>query len=142
MDKIGVVTVTFNSEEVIEDFLKSLLAQTYEMFSLYVIDNSSTDLTLNKLEKWDDCRINVMKNTANLGVAAGNNQGIKLALEEGCDSILLINNDTVFEKTLLSKLLEVIKQNNCSIATPKMMYHCLQIRSGMLVAFSIKETGT
>ena len=123
MDKIGVVTVTFNSEEVIEEFLKSLLAQTYERFSLYVINNASKDRTLNKLEDWDDCRITVIKNTANLGVARGNNQGIQLALEEGCDSILLINNDTVFEETLLSKLLEVIKQNNCSIATPKMMYH-------------------
>jgi GT2 family glycosyltransferase len=123
MDKIGVVTVTFNSEEVIDDFMKSLLAQTHENFSLFVIDNASKDGTLAKFKNWPESRLTVVTNQINMGVAAGNNQGIKLALEAGCDFILLINNDTVFEQDLLSKLLQVIKQMSCSIATPKMMYY-------------------
>jgi GT2 family glycosyltransferase len=123
MDKIGVVTVTFNSEEVIDDFMKSLLAQTHENFSLFVIDNASKDGTLAKFKNWPESRSTVVTNQINMGVAAGNNQGIKLALESGCDFVLLINNDTVFEQDLLSKLLQVIKQMSCSITTPKMMYY-------------------
>ena len=39
--KIGVVTVLYNGERVLDDFFRSLGEQTYENFTLYVIDNLS-----------------------------------------------------------------------------------------------------
>ncbi|MCB0541800.1 MAG: glycosyltransferase, partial [Bacteroidetes bacterium] len=41
--KIGVITVTYNSKNVIEAFLDSILNQTYSDFILYVVDNISQD---------------------------------------------------------------------------------------------------
>ena len=46
--KIGVVTVLYNGERVLDDFFRSLGEQTYENFTLYVIDNHSQDRSLAK----------------------------------------------------------------------------------------------
>ena len=44
--RLGVVTVTYNSARVLEDFLRSVKAQTLPSFALYTVDNASTDGTL------------------------------------------------------------------------------------------------
>ena len=122
--KVGIVTVTYNSETVIEGFMKSLLAQTYQRFVLYVVDNLSQDNTINKLTQYTNLLdMVIFRNSNNAGVAAGNNQGIERALSDGCSHVLLINNDTEFNDNLIQKLLEFMKDSNCDITVPKMMYH-------------------
>jgi glycosyltransferase involved in cell wall biosynthesis len=49
MKKIGLVTITFNSAHVIEPFMQCVLAQTHTHFVLYIIDNISSDNTLESL---------------------------------------------------------------------------------------------
>ncbi len=120
--KTGVVTVTYNSEAVIDGFLRSLLQQSHGDFVLYVIDNASSDTTLNRLAGYHDDRIVVIRNAENRGVAAGNNQGIRASLQDGCDAVLLINNDTEFEPQLLEKLSAALEQHGCDMATPKMLF--------------------
>jgi GT2 family glycosyltransferase len=125
MDKdglVGVVTVTFNSASVIKDFMDSLLKQTQAEFVLYIIDNASTDETLRLLAKYKDLRIVVVRNSTNVGVAEGNNIGIRAALKDGCMSVLLINNDTVFDSCLLSQLSEGLLRHASHMAVPKIFY--------------------
>lgn len=123
-EKIGAVTITFNGEDVIDGFIDSINQQDYTNRILYVVDNYSKDQTISKIEKTsslsDTC---IIKNNFNNGVAGGNNQGIKRALEEGCEYIILINNDTEFEPTLFSKLYEISKKTGYSVIVPKMMYY-------------------
>ena len=123
MKKIGIVTITYNSTNVIEPFLQCILSQTHQNFILYIVDNISSDDTLHLISKFPDERINVMANKTNVGVAAGNNQGIKKAIEDGCEEILIINNDVEFENTLLEKLSRQLVELNCSLVAPKMMYY-------------------
>ena len=123
IEKVGIVTITYNSSFVIEEFLNSILSQTFKNFILFIIDNASSDATIKRIQKYDDPRIRVIKNNNNLGVAAGNNQGITMAIENACDGILLMNNDTCFEKDLITKHLKVINNNDCSVVVPKMMYY-------------------
>ena len=120
--KIGIVTVTFNSSSVLDDFFTSIEQQDYSDFNLYIIDNNSVDDTLSKVDSWAFKSKVLLKNTNNLGVAAGNNQGIKLALKDDCDFVLLLNNDTIFEDKLLSKLVETYNTYGSSIVVPKMNY--------------------
>jgi len=119
---IGVVTVTYNCEGVIDAFMESLLAQTQRDFHLFVVDNASGDSTLSALEKWQDPRITTIANLSNLGVAEGNNQGIRAAIAAGCQNILLLNNDTVFPSNLFSELLKGLEDHQCEMVTPKMFY--------------------
>ena len=122
MDKIGVVTITYNSADVLQLFLDCVWQQTHNNLVLYVIDNASQDTTHSILEKEDDSRLQILNNSTNFGVAKANNQGIKSAIADSCDQVLFINNDVEFETTLIEKLLQVQAEKSCSLVTPKMMY--------------------
>jgi GT2 family glycosyltransferase len=120
--KIGVVTVTYNSAQVIEGFLSCLLKQTFTEFILYVVDNSSSDDTLVRLSQHADPKIVLIPNDENIGIARGNNLGIRAALEAGCESVLLINNDTEFGPDLLLDLRNGLRDHRCDMIVPKIMY--------------------
>ena len=73
MEKIGLVTITYNSENVLDRFLHSALKQSFDEFMIYIIDNNSSDNTLKLLQKYDDPRIKIVINESNFGVAKANN---------------------------------------------------------------------
>ncbi len=123
VSKIGVVTVTYNSSQVLEGFLTSLLRQTYSDFVLYVVDNASADKTLEQLSSYKDPRICLIANPQNLGIAEGNNQGIRSALAAGCGSVLLLNNDTEFGPSLLEDLTSGLQAHACDMSAPKILFH-------------------
>ena len=106
MDKIGIVTVTYNSAAVLQSFLNCIFKQSYQDFVLYIIDNDSKDDTISILLNTNDDKINLIRNNQNKGVAAANNQGIKLALEHNCNQVLIINNDVVFQPSLIDDLVK------------------------------------
>lgn len=121
--KIGVVTVTYNSEEVLPEFLASLFAQTHCDWILYAVDNASRDRSIELLRQQGDPRVQVIPNSENVGVAEGNNIGIRAALSDGCGTVLLLNNDVVFPPEMLEHLFSGMKSFGCDMITPKMMYH-------------------
>jgi GT2 family glycosyltransferase len=120
---VGVVTVTYNSAEYLEPFLRCIHAQSHRDFVLFVVDNASKDDTLNRLREHEDQRMVIIANSDNVGVAEGNNQGIRAALSTNCDSILLLNNDTEFGPELVGGLIEGLERYQCDMATPKMLYY-------------------
>lgn len=122
LKKIGVVTVTYNSAFVINDFMESILKQSYLNWVLYVIDNDSKDNTLELLATYSQDKIKIIANNTNYGVAKGNNQGIAEALSDNCEYILLLNNDTVFNQNLICVLLQDLIDNSADMSSPKMMY--------------------
>ena len=123
MNKVGLVTITYNSGEVLKPFIDDVLCQTHTNFILYIIDNESKDTTKSIIDSYTDNRIDVIWNKDNVGVAAANNQGIKKAMSDNCDYILIINNDVEFESTLIEKLIKYSQEENCSLVTPKMMFY-------------------
>jgi GT2 family glycosyltransferase len=120
---IGVVTVTYNSATVLPDFMESMLKQSYREFRLYVVDNASSDNTLELLANYSDPRILIIVNQTNVGVAEGNNIGIRAAIGDGCASVLLINNDTVFGPDVIHKLEEGLGKYKCDMITSKILYY-------------------
>ena len=123
MNKIGLVTITYNSADVLQPFLDCVWQQTHSNLVLYIIDNASKDDTHLILEKENDLRLQIINNSTNFGVAKANNQGIKRAIADDCDQVLIINNDVEFEATLIEKLLQLQDERSCSLVTPKMMYY-------------------
>lgn len=126
MTFIGIVTVLYNSDEVLEDFFASLALQEGVRYRLYVIDNGTTD-SGTRLSETLAARHGIdavcLFNNANVGVAKGNNQGIEKALSDGCTHVLLANNDTAFEPRTIVTLLDAMQDTGAPSATPKIMYH-------------------
>jgi GT2 family glycosyltransferase len=125
-EKVGIVTVLYKSETVLEDFFRTLNDQTYKNFVLYVIDNKSPDDSLNKSKDLAEsvCFETIfIENDDNYGVAKGNNQGIEAALKDGCDYVLLSNNDVVLEPDTIEKLYVGLMANNADMAVPKIYFY-------------------
>jgi len=119
--KIGVVTVLFNSASVLADFLASLDAQTYRNFVVYCVDNASSDGSAATCSARGNQFVTIV-NVQNLGVAAGNNQGIRAAINDGCEYVLLLNNDVVFGSELFQQLLDGLALHRADMTTPLAYY--------------------
>ncbi len=117
---VGIVTVTFNSAGVIGPFMASLEQQSCRSFRLYVVDNDSTDATLEHIAS-ERFTVVTIANQNNVGVAEGNNQGVRAALADGCQYVLLLNNDTEFVPDLVATLLREIEAHNADMIAPKVM---------------------
>lgn len=119
MDKIGIVLVNYNGEKFQNDCIRTIKSQTYKNFEIIVVDNNSQDNSVQLLEDvYPD--VTLIEVGENVGVARGNNIGIKHALKSGCDYILLLNNDTEVDKDMLKHMVESASEN--TITVPKMYY--------------------
>lgn len=123
MSKIGIVTVLYNSERVLYDYFRTLNRQTYKDFTLYIVDNASTDnglLKSHKLASSVSFKCVFLEEKTNWGIAKGNNIGIKAALHDGCEYILMSNNDVVLNcNDTIEILKKRIDNSDIDIITPK-----------------------
>ncbi len=120
---LAIVTVTYNSATVVDDFLESLTVNMLmPRVRLYLVDNASADNTLKRVDKYKGLiDMVVVENAKNLGAAAGNNQGISAALADGADWILLVNNDTVLPEGTLTGLIDTAKKQGLHILSPTIL---------------------
>jgi len=101
-DLVSVTIVTYNSGRFIKRCLESVLEQKYANVEVVVIDNASTDGTVDILEPFaDTCRI--YYNEQNLGFAAAQNQAI--ALSQG-EWVLTCNPDVLLMPNFIQALVE------------------------------------
>src|SRR5205823_14774617 len=75
-DFVSVTIVTYNSGRFIKRCLESVLAQKYPAKEVIVIDNASSDGTVDILEQFED-RCKIVYNDENIGFAAAQNQAIE-----------------------------------------------------------------
>ncbi len=128
MATIGLVTVLYKSDEVLDDFFKSIARQTHKDYILYLVDNSVNSHSDKIIDQClaehiiTTCRH--IRNTDNVGVAEGNNIGITQALADGCSHILLLNNDIEMEQDFVfSNMLSLCLIEGESIVVPKIYYY-------------------
>ena len=107
---ISIVVLAYNNLSYNKQCIESILKKTaYANYELIIVDNQSTDGTIEYLQDLENQKISnvrVIFNNQNSGFAGGNNLGIK---EAKGDYILLLNNDTVVTRgwlTAMSKHLE------------------------------------
>lgn len=77
--KISVVMAVYNGEKYLRTAIDSILNQTYPDFEFIIIDDCSTDNTVNILKSYTDARIKVVRNEQNLRLPASLNKGLKIA---------------------------------------------------------------
>lgn len=123
--KVGLVTILFNSDDVLDDFFSSVSKQTFKSYKLYVVDNSANEKTDRILEdclkKYPVSEYEYINTRGNIGVAAGNNIGIKKALQDGCSHVLILNNDIVISQDHnFERMAELSKKE--SLITTKIFY--------------------
>ena len=99
-DFVSVTIVTYNSGRFIKRCLESVLDQNYPWKEIIVIDNNSTDGTVDILEPFED-RCRIVYNQENVGFAAAQNQAIELSEAEW---ILTLNPDVLLLQGFIEAL--------------------------------------
>lgn len=116
--KISVIIVAYNGMKWLEDCLNSILESTL-LPEIIVIDNCSTDNTVEFLKNNYSQKIILIESNENLGFGRANNLGISLALQSENDFIFLLNQDTIIENDTIEKLVEVsVKNSDFGIISP------------------------
>ncbi len=99
--KLSVIIPTYNRENTIEKCLDAVFNSYFKDFEIIVVDDCSTDSTLEKLKKYE-CRVIELKR--NRGVANARNVGAKHAK---ADLLVFVDSDLMVYKNTFSKMLEV-----------------------------------
>lgn len=120
---VAVILVNYNGAADTISCLKSLSAIHNVEFEIIVVDNCSTDDSIQRLQKYrESYPFTLLQSDTNRGFSAGNNIGIRYA--ENADYYLLLNNDTIVEADFLKKLLKGFESGkDCGITTPQIRYY-------------------
>jgi GT2 family glycosyltransferase len=76
-----------------------------------VVDNGSEDDSVVCLQRRFGDSITILTNPVNLGFAGGVNTGIAWSLEQGAQSVLVLNNDTIVDREMTAHLVSVAARN-------------------------------
>ena len=111
LPKVSVIIVNYNGKLLLEKCLESLSKIDYESIEIIVVDNNSTDDSVEFLSK-NYNSITLLKLDSNKGFAEPNNIAARMA--KG-DFLLFLNNDTIVTPTFLSELVHVMKDEKIGI---------------------------
>jgi GT2 family glycosyltransferase len=122
-NELYIILVNWNKPQLTLSCVESLKKSSYKQYKIVIIDNGSIDNSLELLNsKTSDYHLLI--SDKNLGYTGGNNLGIKYALENDAEFILLLNNDTLVEYNTLEILINTISEdNNIGIVQPKIYYY-------------------
>ena len=76
---VTVFIPVYNREHYISEAIESILTQSFPNFELLLVDDGSTDRSVEVLRSYDDARIRVVCNEHNLGIPQTRNRGLELA---------------------------------------------------------------
>lgn len=120
MPNVGIVISNYNGWQDTVQCLESLQKQTYRDFEIILLDDASTNDSVQQLQKHLTENTVFLPQEANSGFAAVNNVGMRRALADGCDWVLLLNNDTVAAPDFLETLLRETPAG--AVSCPKMLF--------------------
>lgn len=120
MPNVGIVISNYNGWQDTVRCLESLEKQTYTDFEILLLDDASTNDSVQQLQQHLTPRTVFLPQAANSGFAAVNNVGMRRALADGCNWVLLLNNDTVAAPDFLETLLRETPAE--AVSCPKMLF--------------------
>lgn len=125
--KVAIVVLTINSLKMVKEELSNISKLDTKGLDVLcvVVDNGSTDGTEKELKNFTlkNITCKYIQTGKNLGFAGGNNIGIKYALGNNSDYILVLNDDMILPNDLLIKLVKFMNENpNVGIVSPKIYF--------------------
>lgn len=121
--KVFIVILNWNGLQDTLECLESVFKLDYPNFEVIVVENGSTDNSVEVIRKTYP-QVILIKSKVNLGYTGGNNIGMRYALKNKADYVWLLNNDTVVEADTLSKLLKKAEQcPEAGLISPVVYYY-------------------
>jgi hypothetical protein len=120
---VWILLVNWNGKADTLACLASLRKITYHPRHILVIDNASTDGSVDAIRAQFP-EVEILANARNERFARANNQGMQMALQAGAELVLLLNNDTEVAPDFLDHLAQAIQsRDDAGMVAPKIYYH-------------------
>lgn len=111
MTRKPLVTVfmpVYNSEQYLKEAIESIINQTYKNLELLLVDDGSTDSSVDIINSFSDERIRLIKNKQNMGIPFTRNVGLK---EANGKYIAIMDSDDIALPTRIEKQVEFMEKN-------------------------------
>ena len=102
---VTIVIPTYNAQKTIKDTIESVLNQSYKNITLYIVDDCSTDNTIQIIESLKENNIHIVKGNQNIGFCANWNRCLDFI--EG-DFFKLLPHDDTLERRSVEKMVELL----------------------------------
>lgn len=109
MGLINIVIPTHNGAKTIGRTIQSVLNQTFDDWSLYIIDNASEDNTREIVTAFNDSRIQLIKNPSNIGFEGNWNKALKYSTSK---YFKLLPDDDLLHSEALARAIQVLEDKN------------------------------
>lgn len=123
MKKIGIVICNYNKREYVINCIQSVLESKRTDFDLYVVDNASTDDSVEVIKRTYGNQVNVLVNEENLGGSGGFNTGIRKVLEGEYEYLYCLDNDVLVDENAVGELADFLESNPNAGAAGSIVYH-------------------
>ena len=122
---VGIIVLEYNNYLDTHQCIRSIKKSDYQNYHIFLVDNASEISIYNKLVKQyeNDNKVTTIRTSRNGGYGAGNNWGIRFANKHNPDYYLIVNNDTIVESDMITKLVKHIeKDKKIGIVFPNVMF--------------------
>lgn len=110
--KISIIITAYNAEKYIRDTIDSCINQTYQNLEIIIVNDCSTDTTLQIIESYKDPRIRIINHDENLGCGLSKRTGINAATGE---YFILLDSDDWLDLQFIKKAVDNIHKTNADI---------------------------
>lgn len=112
MNPIGVVICNYNKRDFVLECVKSVMESKVPNFDIYVVDNASTDGSVEALQKTYGDQITILANKENLGGSGGFNTGLRVVRDRGYDYFMCLDDDALVDENALQVLYEYMEEHS------------------------------
>lgn len=107
-DLVSIIMPSYNTAKYIKDSIDSVIAQTYQNWELIIIDDCSTDNSVEIIDSYKDHRIRLLINEKNSGAAISRNYGLREAKGR---YIAFLDSDDIWVQEKLEKQVKFMQEN-------------------------------
>lgn len=119
--KVFVIILNYQGRETLVECIRSVFSSDYPNLEIVVVDNASKDGSFEEA-RMAYPRAHFIGSTWNRGFAAGNNLGIRFALEKGADYVFLLNNDAFVDRNTIAELVREAKKTDAPAVLSPLVY--------------------
>lgn len=113
MPKVSICIPNYNYGKYIGDTIQSILNQTYKNFELIIVDDASTDNSIEVINSFNDPRISVYVNECNIGITANWNRCLGYVTGE---YIAIFHSDDIYHREIIEHEVNLLSSKNVHIA--------------------------
>lgn len=121
---VGIILLNYKSAKDCICCVSSVETKTAVPYKIYIVDSCSPDDSFAVLSQYYTSRVNVevLRSPINGGYSYGNNFGIRKAIEEGADALLIMNPDIILENNAIDIMYnELVNVQNLAVVGPRII---------------------